>query len=246
MPPQTPAIEASGLGKRFELRHERPASLAQQVMAIVRREPRSEPFWALRDVSFEVPSGRALGVIGRNGSGKSTLLKILAGTLRPTTGRLTVRGSVSTLLQIGGGFHPDFSGRNNAFVSAALLGIPAGQLRDQFDELVAFAELDRFIDVPTKYYSSGMLARLGFAVSMAANAEITIIDEVLGVGDAAFQRKCEARLRTLMADGRTVVLVSHDANAVRSLCDEALWLDRGVVRARGAAADVVNAYESSY
>ena len=158
MPPQTPAIEASGLGKRFELRHERPASLVQQVMAIVRREPRSEPFWALRDVSFEVPRGRALGVIGRNGSGKSTLLKILAGTLRPTTGRLTVRGSVSTLLQIGGGFHPDFSGRNNAFVSAALLGIPSGQLRDQFDELVAFAELDRFIDVPTKYYSSGMLA----------------------------------------------------------------------------------------
>jgi len=240
------AIVASGLGKRFRLRHERPTSLSRQLIDMVTRTDRSEPFWALKDVSFTVPRGGALGIVGRNGSGKSTLLKILAGTLAPTTGMLEVRGSMSTLLQLGGGFHPDFTGRNNAFLSGALLGIPEPVLREGFDELVRFAELEQFIDIPTKYYSAGMLARLGFAVSMAVEAEIMIIDEVLGVGDAAFQRKCEARMRAMMADGRTIVIVSHDPGAVKTLCQRAVWLDRGVIRAIGQADEVVAEYASAY
>ena len=238
------AITVVSLGKRFDLRHERPTTITQELLGLLR--PRlTEPFWAVQDVTMSVPRGGAMGVIGRNGSGKSTLLKMLAGTLAPTTGTLVVRGSLSTLLQLGAGFHPDFTGRNNVWLSAALLGIPEARMRAGFDDLVGFAELEQFIDIPIKYYSAGMLARLGFAVSISVDAEILLIDEVLGVGDLAFQRKCEARMREMMSGGRTIVIVSHDAHAVRSLCDTAVWLDRGHVRAAGPADEVVDAYEAS-
>ena len=236
------AITVRGLGKRFMLRHERPTSLSQELLAIFRGGATGEPFWAFRDVTFSVPRGQAVGVIGRNGSGKSTLLKILAGTMTPTTGTLIVRGSLSTLLQLGAGFHPEFTGRTNVFLSAALLGIPDAKIRREFDAIVAFAELEQFIDVPIKYYSAGMMARLGFALSTAVQADILLIDEVLGVGDVAFQRKCEARMRTMLASGSTVVIVSHDAMAVRSLCQAAVWIDRGAMRASGTAEEVVDAY----
>ena len=236
------AITVRSLGKRFMLRHERPTSLSQELLAIFRGGATGEPFWAFRDVTFSVPRGQAVGVIGRNGSGKSTLLKILAGTMVPTTGTLIVRGSLSTLLQLGAGFHPEFTGRTNVFLSAALLGIPDATIRREFDAIVAFAELEQFIDVPIKYYSAGMMARLGFALSTAVQADILLIDEVLGVGDVAFQRKCEARMRAMLATGSTVVIVSHDAGAVRSLCEAAVWIDRGAMRAAGTAAEVVDAY----
>ena len=236
------AIAAHHLGKRFSLRHERPTTLSQELLGVFRGGPATEPFWALDDVSFSVIRGRALGIVGRNGSGKSSLLKILAGTLAPTTGTLVVRGTMSTMLQLGAGFHPEFTGRNNVHLSAALLDIPEATLRREFDGMVAFAELERFIDVPVKYYSAGMLARLGFALSTAVREDILLIDEVLGVGDLAFQRKCEARMRALLTSGVTVVIVSHDVEAVRSLCDDAIWLDRGRIRAAGPAEVVVDAY----
>jgi ABC-2 type transport system ATP-binding protein len=236
------AITIRGLGKRFVLRHERPTSLSQELLGLFRGGAAGDPFWALRDVSFSVRPGQAMGVIGRNGSGKSTLLKMLAGTMVPTTGTLIVRGSLSTLLQLGAGFHPDFTGRTNVFLSAALLGISDAAIRREFDAIVAFAELEQFIDVPIKYYSAGMMARLGFALSTAVQADILLIDEVLAVGDLAFQRKCEARMRAMLASGSTVVIVSHDAEAVRSLCQEAVWLDRGVLREAGPATTVVDAY----
>jgi lipopolysaccharide transport system ATP-binding protein len=236
------AITVRDLGKRFVLRHERPTSLSQELLGAVRGTRGGEPFWAFRDVTFSVPRGQAVGVIGRNGSGKSTLLKILAGTMAPTTGTLIVRGSLSTLLHLGAGFHPEFTGRTNVHLSAALLGIPDATIQREFDGIVAFAELEKFIDVPIKYYSSGMMARLGFALSTAVRADILIIDEVLAVGDHAFQRKCEARMLALLGGGTTVVIVSHDAEAVRSLCQTAVWIDRGVMRAAGTAAEVVDAY----
>lgn len=241
-PEPSAAITVRDLGKRFVLRHERPTSLTQELMAFARGRRAPEPFWALRDISFSVPRGTAVGIIGRNGSGKSTLLKMLAGTMAPTTGTLIVRGSLATLLQLGAGFHPEFTGRTNAFLSAALLGIPEATIRREFDGIVAFAELERFIDVPIKYYSAGMLARLGFAVSTAVRADILLIDEVLAVGDLAFQRKCEARMRSMIGGGTSVVIVSHDGEAVRSLCRSAVWIDRGAMRASGPAGEVVDAY----
>jgi ABC-type polysaccharide/polyol phosphate transport system ATPase subunit len=236
------AITVQNLGKRFVLHHERPRSLSQELLALFRVGTTITPFWAFRDVTFSVPRGQAVGVIGRNGSGKSTLLKILAGTMQPTTGTLIVRGSISTLLQLGAGFHPEFSGRTNVFLSAALLGIPTTTIRREFDAIVAFAELEQFIDVPIKYYSAGMLARLGFALSTAVPADILLIDEVLAVGDVAFQRKCDARMRAMLMSGSTLVIVSHDAEAVRLLCEQAVWIDRGVMRASGTAEAVVDAY----
>jgi ABC-type polysaccharide/polyol phosphate transport system ATPase subunit len=241
--PSETTIEVADLAKFYLIRHERATTLTQEIMGWMRHR-RAEEFWALKGITFRVEPGEALGVIGRNGSGKSTLLKILAGTVAPTTGRLTVRGSVSTLIQLGAGFHPDFSGRNNVFLSAAILAIPKRVIEARFDEIVAFAELEKFIDVPIKYYSSGMLARLGFAVSIAVDPDVLLIDEVLSVGDLAFQKKCEARMYDLIGGGKTVVLVSHDIGAVEKMCARALWLDQGEVKLLGASAEVTAAYRA--
>src|ERR1700720_1398949 len=201
-----------------------------------------EEFWALRDVSFEVQQGEALGIIGRNGAGKSTLLKILSRITEPTAGRISLRGRVASLLEVGTGFHPELTGRENIFLNGAILGMTQREIRNKFDEIVAFAEVKKFLDTPVKYYSSGMYVRLAFAVAAHLEPEILIVDEVLAVGDAEFQKKCLCHMGEVAKGGRTVLFVSHNMVAIRNLCSRGIWLDYGQVVADGTADEVVRTY----
>src|SRR6266851_1767232 len=201
-----------------------------------------EEFWALKDVSFEVQQGEVLGIIGRNGAGKSTLLKILSRITEPTSGRVTLRGRVASLLEVGTGFHPELSGRENIYLNGAILGMRRAEMRKKFDEIGAFAEVDRFLDTPVKRYSSGMYVRLAFAVAAHLEPEILIVDEVLAVGDMAFQRKCMGRMREVGRSGCTVLFVSHNMPAVESLCTRAILLDGGCLVAEGGVAELVAEY----
>jgi lipopolysaccharide transport system ATP-binding protein len=206
--------------------------------------PREE-FWALQDVSFDVQPGEVLGIVGRNGAGKSTLLKILSRVTQQTAGEVTLRGRMASLLEVGTGFHPELTGRENVFLNGAILGMTKAEIRARFDEITAFAEVERFIDTPVKRYSSGMYVRLAFAVAAHLEPEILIVDEVLAVGDAQFQRKCLGKMGAVSRMGRTVLFVSHNMTAVQSLCNRAILLSQGRVSAEGAASAVVAAYLSS-
>ncbi len=209
--------------------------------------PRLEQFWALRDVSFAVAPGEAIGIIGRNGAGKSTLLKILSRITEPSEGRVTLRGRVASLLEVGTGFHPELTGRENIFLNGAILGMTRAEIRARFDEIVAFAEIEQFLDTPVKRYSSGMYVRLAFAVAAHLDPEILIVDEVLAVGDAGFQRKCLGRMQSFGEhDGRTVLFVSHQMEAITRLCKRAILLDQGRVVLDGPAPQVVAAYIDSF
>ena len=215
---------------------------------LARRRTESLPsaVWALRDVSFDVEAGEVFGVIGSNGAGKSTLLKVLNGTLEPTAGNVRILGKKSALIELGAGFHPDFSGRDNVLLNGLILGMTSSEVRARFDEIVSFAEVEAFIDVPVKYYSSGMYARLAFAVATAVRPEILLVDEILAVGDAAFQEKSMNRILGLREElGTSIVLVSHSMGLVRSLCSRAIWLKNGEVQAGGDAGTVVSDYEVS-
>jgi lipopolysaccharide transport system ATP-binding protein len=203
----------------------------------------TEDFWALKNVSFEVKQGEVLGIIGRNGAGKSTLLKILSRITEPTEGRVTLRGRVASLLEVGTGFHPELTGRENIFLNGAILGMSRAEIRKKFDEIVAFAEVEKFLDTPVKRYSSGMYVRLAFAVAAHLEPEILIVDEVLAVGDAEFQKKCLGKMQTVSReDGRTVLFVSHNMAAIRSLCGRALLLRSGEVQFCGGVAEAFNQY----
>jgi len=247
------AIRAVGLGKRYELgrtlRRDRTLreSLAEgvgQVFRAVRGGDRGEEgtLWALRDVSFEVREGEAVGLVGGNGAGKSTLLKLLSRVTMPTAGRAEIHGRVGSLLEVGTGFHPDLTGRENVLLNGAILGMRRSEIERKFDEIVAFAEVERFLDTPVKRYSSGMYLRLAFAVAAHLEPEVLLVDEVLAVGDAAFQRKCLGKMGDVAASGRTVVFVSHNMDAVLRLCTRAILLERGRVTDDGRSADVVAAY----
>ena len=201
-----------------------------------------EEFWALRDVSFEVRRGEVLGIIGRNGAGKSTLLKILSRITEPTRGRITIRGRVSSLLEVGTGFHPELTGRENIYLNGAILGMTQREIRKKFDEIVAFAEVEQFLDTPVKRYSSGMYVRLAFAVAAHLEPEILVVDEVLSVGDAAFQRKCMGKMSDVTQQGRTILLVTHNMPAVLNICSKGLLLSAGRVCALGDASDCVRQY----
>lgn len=203
---------------------------------------RDDIFWALNDVSFEVKHGEVLGLIGRNGAGKSTLLKILSGITEPTGGRAELRGRVGSLLEVGAGFHPELTGRENVFLNGAILGMSRAEIRRKFDEIVAFAEIDQFLDTPVKRYSSGMFVRLAFAVAAHLEPEILLVDEVLAVGDVAFQKKCLGKMDDVARAGRTIIFVSHNVGAIRALCSRAILLKRGRVYSDGAAADTVTEY----
>jgi lipopolysaccharide transport system ATP-binding protein len=209
--------------------------------ALLRRAP-TEDLWALRDVSFELGAGEAVGVIGRNGAGKSTLFKLLARITHPSTGTIRLRGRLGSLLEVGTGFHPDLSGRENVFLNGAILGMRREEVRRRFDEIVAFAELDRFIDEPVKHYSSGMFMRLGFAVAAHLDTEILLVDEVLAVGDLGFQERCLGAMRTAADGGRTVLFVSHNLGAVRALTRRCLYLADGRLAADGPSNEVVARY----
>jgi len=208
------------------------------------RRKKEETFWALKDVSLEVKEGEVLGLIGRNGAGKTTLLKILSRITKPTTGWAEIHGRVGSLLEVGTGFHPELTGRENAFLSGAILGMNKREIERKFDEIVAFAELEKFIDTPVKHYSSGMYVRLAFAVAAHLEPEILLVDEVLAVGDINFQKKCLAKMGDVARAGRTIVLVSHQMNQIRRLCHRAVWVDDGSIRQTGPAHEVVSAYES--
>jgi lipopolysaccharide transport system ATP-binding protein len=204
------------------------------------------PFiWALRDVSFEVRKGEVVGLIGRNGAGKSTLLKVLSRITRPTEGHAELRGRIGSLLEVGTGFHPELTGRENVFMSGAVLGMRAAEIRRKFDEIVAFSEVERFLDTPLKYYSSGMQMRLAFAVAAHLDPEILFVDEVLAVGDISFQKKCLGKMQEVSETGRTIVFISHHMNQIRRLCGRTLWLDAGKIRESGITANVVGNYEAA-
>ena len=213
-------------------------------LSIFRRSS-TETFWALMDVSLEVREGEVLGLIGRNGAGKTTLLKILSRITRPTEGWAEIHGRVGSLLEVGTGFHPELTGRENTFLSGAILGMSKAEIARKFDEIVAFAELEKFIDTPVKHYSSGMYVRLAFAVAAHLEPEILLVDEVLAVGDINFQKKCLGRMGDVARAGRTVVLVSHQLNQIRRLCQRVIWVDDGRVRQNGPTHEVVSAYESA-
>jgi ABC-type polysaccharide/polyol phosphate transport system ATPase subunit len=247
-----PAIEVSGLSKRYVIRHEsRHDNLRDTLHHTARSVWRklrwgtgfsTEEFWALRDVSFSVQPGEVVGIIGRNGAGKSTLLKILSRITEPTTGRVTIRGRVASLLEVGTGFHPELSGRENIFLNGAILGMSRAEIRKKFDEIVAFAEVERFLDTPVKRYSSGMYVRLAFAVAAHLEPEILIVDEVLAVGDAQFQKKCLQRMQKVARGGRTVLFVSHSMGAVRDLCPACLCLKAGKTEGFGPTPLILSNY----
>ena len=252
MLPTDVAIRAEQLSKRYRLGPgaARADTLRDQLSGaarslLTRKERSAEPFWALRDASFEVRRGEVLGILGRNGAGKSTLLKILARVTEPTSGTCRIRGRVGTLLEVGTGFHPDLTGRENVYFSGALLGMRRAEIARKLDEIVAFAEVERFVDTPVKRYSSGMYVRLGFAVAAHLEPEILLVDEVLAVGDFAFQRKCLGRMRNHAGEGRTVLFVSHNLSAVRQLCHRCIRLESGQIVADGPADDVVDGYLAS-
>jgi ABC-type polysaccharide/polyol phosphate transport system ATPase subunit len=242
----SPAVVAMDLAKvyrRFQHRNQfrtlKSAILTGSLLSDLRPE---ETFTALDGVSFEVPKGTTFGVIGENGSGKSTLLKLLAGITRPTRGRLQVDGRVSALIELGAGFHPEISGRENVMINGIMLGLSRKQVLERFQEIVAFAELERFIDAPVKTYSSGMYARLGFAVAIHVDPEVLLIDEVLAVGDEAFTRKCLDKIGEFRRCGKTIVIVTHSLGLVEKMCDDALWLRAGRIEGRGDPKRVVDAY----
>ena len=231
-----PAIEVRDVSKRFRIYREKPTSLKQRLLT---SRSRAEDFWALRDVALDVGEGSTFGLIGHNGSGKTTLLKCVAGILRPTSGAILQRGRLAALLELGAGFHPELTGRENVYLNASFLGLSRKQTDAAFDDIVAFAELEQFIDTEVKFYSSGMLVRLGFAVAVHVEPDVLLIDEVLAVGDEAFQAKCLNRVREFQREGRTIVLVTHALDTVTEICDRAAMLHHGELHAIGMPAEVV-------
>ena len=231
------AIVVQNVSKHFRLYHEKYQSLKERVIHFG-RIPYDE-FWALRDIDFEVEEGQTLGLLGRNGSGKSTLLKCIAGILQPTDGSIATVGRLAALLELGAGFHPELTGRENVFLNASILGLPKRDIEKRFDEIVAFAELEQFIDNQVKYYSSGMYVRLGFAVAVNMDPDVLLVDEVLAVGDEAFQRKCMDQVKQFQREGRTIVFVTHDAERVRQICERAIVLEDGRIVAEGKPGEAI-------
>lgn len=247
----SPAVAVTGLSKSYRIAHhaDAPVTATEAVLARLRHpltRMERETFDALHDVSFEVPWGSVVGLIGRNGAGKSTLLKILTRITAPTTGRIVMGGRVGSLLEIGTGFHPELTGRENVYLNGTLLGMRRTEIRRRFDEIVAFAGVERFLDTQVKRYSTGMYVRLAFAVAAHLESEIMAVDEVLAVGDADFQAKCLEKLREVARGGRTVILVSHQAQTIVDLCDSALYLERGRLRFQGTVEGGLEEYRNSY
>lgn len=251
-----PVVEVAGLSKRYVIEHEsRHDNLRDTLHHTARKLWRrfrwgtgfaKEEFWALRDVSFSVQPGEVVGIIGRNGAGKSTLLKILSRITEATSGKVTLRGRVASLLEVGTGFHPDLTGRENIFLNGAILGMSRAEIRRKFDEIVAFAEIERFLDTPVKRYSSGMYVRLAFAVAAHLEPEILIIDEVLAVGDTSFQKKCLGKMQDVArGGGRTVLFVSHNEAAVGALCTRAILMDQGRIAAAGKVTEIFHTYHQA-
>ncbi len=234
------AVDLQGVGKRFMRHTDRRNSLKERIVRGRSRRP--EDFWAVRDVTFSIPKGSVYGLIGHNGSGKSTLLKMIGGIYRPTEGTIRAEGRVASLIELGAGFHPDMTGRENIALNGSILGLPKKEIADVTDEIIDFSGLGDFINDPVKHYSSGMYVRLGFSVAVHMKPDVLLVDEVLAVGDEEFQRKCFDHLYALRRSGRTIVVVSHGLGQLEGLCDEIAWLERGEVQERGQAVDTIAAY----
>ena len=248
----TVAIRAEGLGKKYYIRGgsaPRYRALRDEIMAFFREFPRPkqamQEFWALKDIGFEIAQGDKVGIIGKNGAGKSTLLKLLSRVTEPTTGEVRIRGRVASLLEVGTGFHPELTGRENVFLNGVILGMSRDEIRKKFDEIVEFAGVAQFLETQVKHYSSGMYMRLAFSVAAHIDPEILIVDEVLAVGDADFQKKCLGKMQDISQGGRTVIFVSHSMQTVTSLCNRCLLLEKGTVKREGSPSDVILEYLGS-
>lgn len=250
-----PVIEVKSLSKVYNISHEQKASVGnvtlRDTLAGVAKKPielltghklEKEKFWALDNINFEVNHGDAVGIIGRNGSGKSTMLKVLSRIVEPTKGEIHMRGKVASLLEVGTGFHPELTGRENIFFNGAILGMKQSEIKAKFNDIVEFSEVEKFLDTPVKFYSSGMYVRLAFAVAAHLEPDILIVDEVLAVGDAAFQKKCLGKMKDVAGEGRTVLFVSHSMQAIQSLCNKGILLKNGQVEAVGEISEVIDAY----
>lgn len=235
-------IKVDNVSMRFMLTHDRVQSLKEYMTKLLKGQLKYEEFWALKNVSFEVDKGEVVGIIGRNGAGKSTLLKIISGILRPTEGTVACNGSIVPMLELGSGFDSELTGRENIFLNGAILGYSKEFLEDKYDDILEFSELGRFIDMPIRNYSSGMLMRLAFSIATVVNPEILIVDEILAVGDAAFQEKSKARMMELMSGGTTVLFVSHNLEQIREICCRVIWLDEGSIKMMGETQKVCDAY----
>ena len=243
--PDRMSIRLDGVSKRYHRKHLDGMLLKELLPGGENRLGEDDPFWALREIDLDVSAGETLAVLGKNGSGKSTLLGLLAGAIRPTEGQVSVRGRIAPMLALGVGFEADMNGIENAYLTASLLGVSPDEVTAVLQEIIAFAELGAFIDTPVRHYSSGMLARLGFAVAMHIEREVLLVDEVLAVGDHTFQQKCLSRIRELQSLGVTLVFVTHDAETARKVCDRAIWLEQGRIRLDAPVEETLREYEKS-
>lgn len=242
---KTVCIDVNHVTIRFNKANIKVDNLKEYVIRLLKRQLMFQEFLAVKDISFQICKGEAWGIIGSNGSGKSTILKAISGILKPYEGSITVNGSVAPLIELGAGFDQEMTARENIFLNGCILGHSERFMQEHFDEIVAFAEIGDFLDSPIKNYSSGMKARLGFAIATMVHPEILIVDEVLAVGDAAFQQKCRQRMQDMLAGGTTLLLVSHNINDIKRLCNHALWLDKGVCKMIGTAEEVCAAYQNA-
>ncbi len=240
-----PVVDVCEIGMAYRLDRNRVGTFKEFAINLFRGQVSHETLWALRDVSFKVEPGEIFGVVGPNGAGKSTLMKVIARVLPPSEGRVVVRGSVAAMISLGAGFNHELTARENVVLYGTLLGRDTKLMRERVMPIIEWAELEEFVDVPTRSFSSGMIARLAFAVATDTNADLLVVDEILSVGDHAFKKKSTERMEKLIADGSSVVLVSHALSMVRRLCDRVMWLDRGVVRMLGDPEEVVDAYETA-
>ena len=237
-------ICAKNISMCYMMTYDRIKSIKEYMVQLIKGKIKYEEFWALKDVSFEVQKGEVIGIIGHNGAGKSTLLKVISGILKPTGGELEVHGNIVPMLELGSGFDTDLTGRENIFLNGAILGYSEEYLKAKYDEIVAFSGLGKFIDVPIRNYSSGMLMRLAFSIATVVDPDILIVDEILAVGDADFQEKSKARMKEMMGGGTTVLFVSHSLEQIREMCDRVIWLDHGQVKMYGNTQEVCDAYEA--
>ena len=239
-------LRVEHVGMRFNLSKERVDSLKDYILKSITRQMKFDEFWALKDVSFEVYRGESLGLIGLNGSGKSTMLKVIAGVLKPTKGSVSVGGTIAPMIELGAGFDMDLTARENVYLNGAILGYNRAQMNEYYDDLVEFSELEEFMDVPIKNFSSGMLARLAFSIATIGKPDILIVDEVLSVGDFRFQEKCEKRIQGMMKEDTTILFVSHSIDQVKKICKRAIWIEKGHIRDDGPSDIVGTEFERAY